>query len=104
MSILSSVLELNVSEQAVLDLKRQTFATAGGIAQALSRALPAIPPQDCAWAANTIGTYVAGLWPGAHPAPVVRTVLAQPEFAGFKPVAERDLERMILVLLRGLGK
>jgi TetR/AcrR family transcriptional regulator len=104
MSILSNVLERNVSEEAVLDLKRQTFALAGRISLALSQALPAIPPEDCAWGANVIGTYVAGLWPGAHPSQNVCNVLARPEFAALKPNAERDLERMIVTLLRGLGK
>ncbi|HTJ59102.1 MAG TPA: TetR family transcriptional regulator [Devosiaceae bacterium] len=102
LSILATTLEHNVSEQAVIELKRESLGLMYRMAGAISRALPALGEADCAWATSAIGTYVAGLWPSAHPNPLVEKVLAMPEFSGLKPRAEIDLERMIFVLLSGL--
>ena len=44
----------------------------------------------------------AGMWPAAFPNPVVADVIARPEFDALRAVPERDLERTILVLLKGL--
>ncbi len=102
MSILAGVLEHNVSADAVLELKRSMLRLSQRFAVALERAVPSLSFGDCAWAGSTIGTYVAGMWPSAFPNPVVAEVLARPEFAVLQAVAERDLERTILTLLRGL--
>jgi hypothetical protein len=103
-SILSTVLEQNVSEATILSIKRATLANAKRIAAALHAKLPGTQIEDCAWAASMIGTLVAGMWPGAHPAPVVAKVLAMPEFAGLKPSVERDLERAALALLSSITR
>ena len=70
---------------------------------ALARALPQFSPEDCIWATGVVGTFVAGLWPIANPSPLVDRVLSRPEFAPLKSSAERDLERMMLTLLKGLA-
>lgn len=103
MSILSSVLERNVSEEAVVALKIETLDLTRRIAGAMARVLPALSFEDCAWGGSVVAAFIAGLWPAAHPAPVVERVMARPEFAALKPAAERDLERMIFVVLKGLG-
>jgi TetR/AcrR family transcriptional regulator len=102
MCILSSVLERNVSAESVVALKRSMLGLSQRLAAALARALPALSVDDCAWAGSTIGTYVAGMWPAAFPNPVVADVIARPEFDALRAVPERDLERTILVLLKGL--
>ena len=102
MSMLSSVLEDNVSEALIISLKRAIRALSGRVAIALNRALPEIPLADSGWIAGMIATLVAGLWPGAYPNPVTAKVMAMPEFAGLKPDADRDLERAILVMLKGI--
>jgi hypothetical protein len=38
----------------------------------------------------------------AHPSPTAADILWRPEFAGLKPDAERDLGRVVAVLLAGL--
>lgn len=102
LGMLASVLERNVSEAAVLALKTALLEMSMRIATALSRALPGLPLDDCAWVASVTGTFVAGLWPVANPNPIVARVVARPEFAMMKPSVARDLERMMLALLRGL--
>lgn len=103
MSVMAGVLERNVSEEAVVTLKTEMLQQMGSVAAAMARALPQISQADCAWGASVIGNFVSGLWPAANPPPLVERVLARPEFAGLKPTAERDLERMILVLVKGLA-
>jgi len=104
LSILGTVLEQNVSESVILDMKRKTFALAGRAALALHRALPRLSVEDCGWVASTVATLVAGMWPTAEPSPVAARVMAMPEFAAMRPSVDRDLERAILVLLRGVSK
>lgn len=104
MGILSGVLERNVSEANVLALKTGMVGFAERAAAALARTLPQLSLADCGWAAATTATYVAGLWPSTSPSPAVARVMARPELALVKPVAERDLERTVLVLLRGLER
>ena len=103
MSILTSVLEHNVSAEALVDLKRAMLGLTQRLAAALAAALPSLSFADCAWAGTTIGTYVAGMWPSVFPNPIVAEVMARPEFAVLKRVPERDLERTILTLLTGLA-
>ncbi|MDR3474904.1 MAG: TetR/AcrR family transcriptional regulator [Devosia sp.] len=103
LGMLASVLERNVSEAAVVMLKTTMLMTAGRISAAMARALPQFSLEDCSWVTGVIGIFVSGLWPAANPSPLVAGVLARPEFEAMKLTAARDLERTILVLLRGLA-
>ncbi len=103
LSILATGLERNVSETAVVALKTEMFGLTARIAAALAGALPQLSATDCAWGTGIIGIFVSGLWPVANPSPIVAGVLARPEFAATKPTFERDLERAILMVLRGLA-
>jgi len=102
LGILAGVIERNVSEAGVLELKSAMLEMSGRIAGALSRALPDLSIEECGWVAGVTGTFVSGLWPAANPNPVVTGVMARPEFALMKLSTERDLERMLLTLLRGM--
>ena len=103
LAILSNVLERNVSETGVIELKTAMFTIGNRISSALSAALPRLTPADCAWAASIVGALVSGLWPTAHPSPVVAGVVRRPEFQMLQISIERDLERALLVLLKGLA-
>ena len=104
LSILATVLEANVSEELIVAMKRATKALSQRVALALHRTLPSVSVEDCGWVASMIATLVAGLWPTAHPSPAAARVAAMPEFAGLKPVAERDLALAILVMFRGISR
>src|SRR5487761_2382940 len=71
LGMLASVLERNVSEAGVLALKTAMLEMSTRIATALSRALPGLSFDDCAWVASVTGTFVSGLWPVANPNPIV---------------------------------
>jgi AcrR family transcriptional regulator len=104
LSILGTVLEQNVSEAVIVDMKRTTNALAGGAALALHNVLPDISVEDCGWVAATIATLVGGMWPNAQPSPAAARVMQMPEFAAMRRSVDRDLERAILIMLRGIAK
>lgn len=102
-SILSSTLEANVSEDTIIVVKRTMGGMAGEIAAALRTRLPHASAEDAFWAVTMIGALVAGMWPGAHPAPAAERVLSQPEFAPHRPNIERDLPRAVRALLASIA-
>ena len=102
MSIFSSVLEQNVSEKTIIAVKRHLKTRNKGIVAALASQLPGTRSEDCGWAVAMISALVAGMWPGAHPAPAAAAVLARPEFAEMILQPERDLRRAIAALLAGI--
>jgi TetR/AcrR family transcriptional regulator len=101
-SILTSVLEQNVSEETVINLKRTMVKQVTRIGKAIQGQLPKASLEDCIWVASMLGTIVAGLWPSAHPGTVPAQVLTRPEFAHLKPTIERDLERVGRALLKSI--
>jgi len=101
-SILSTVLEQNVSEETVVSLKRAMFGHVTRIGTAIHEQLPKAKLEDCIWVASMLGTVVAGMWPTANPGVVAANVLARPEFAHLKLSVERDLERVARALLKSI--
>ncbi len=102
-SIISPVVERNLSADAILTAKMTLVGLTSRIAQLLHERLPSISIADCAWAASAIAIYVAGIWPAVNPAPAVAEVLARPELAGMQPDFERDFTRFVEVLFAGLA-
>jgi TetR/AcrR family transcriptional regulator len=103
LSILNGVLEQNVSETAVLTLKRGVKAFNTRIATALAGRLPGASLADSAWVASMGATLVAGMWPSVNPSPAAAKVLAMPEFSHLKPRMDRDLERAIRALVQSIA-
>ena len=101
-SVLSWVLEQNVSEETVLDFKTRASVGAMGVADALHRALPSIPEDRCLWTLRSVFAFVAGLWPLTRMSPEVERVLSRPELCHLTPNFEEDLSRSVRALLYGL--
>jgi hypothetical protein len=99
LAVLAPVLEQNISEETIVSLKRETNEQVMRIAFVLHDKLPGATMEDCAFVAATINTLVAGLWPAAHPAPIVDKVLATPEFAHLRLDPAHVLERALVALL-----
>ena len=98
----ASILEHNLTAEAIVGAKIEMSATLGRAAVALRRALPWLSAPDAGWALATLITYVCGLWPAANPSPVAAEVLARPQFAHLRTDGPRDLRRFVEVLLTGL--
>ena len=101
-AIVSTTLEQNISEQAIISLKRGMAALLGRTAAVVQTRLPGSKLEDCAWLVSMVGTLVAGIWPVANPSETARRVLATPEFAHLKPSLDRDLERATRALLASI--
>lgn len=102
-SILSSVIESNVSEDSIMRTKRTMSAHTARLAEALQAKLPRASVADCGWALAMIGTLVAGMWPGAFPSAAAAKVLALPEFAAARPDVSRDLPRAARAILASIA-
>jgi len=98
----ASIVEHNLSADAIAAAKLRLLSLLGRLLGALCRALPWLAPADAAWAVNTLGLYVAGMWPTAHPSPAAAEALARPELAAFAIDATTEIERFTDVLFVGL--
>ena len=103
-AIVSTTLEQNISEAAVISLKRGMNSLIQQAADAIHTKLPGATREDCAWLTSMVGTLVAGMWPGANPSATAKRVLAMPEFAHLKPSLERDLARATRALLASIAR
>ncbi|APR78457.1 Transcriptional regulator, TetR family protein [Minicystis rosea] len=102
MSIVSSVLERNLSAESIAAAKRTLAELTLDIAGLLHARLPELSLVTCAWAANATATWVAGIWPAVHPPPAAKEALARPELEGMAVDFERDFTRYLRVIFAGL--
>ncbi len=103
-SVLASTLERNISEDTLVELKRDILAAGMRLMNALHTAAPALGPDGSLAAGHGIFALVAGLWPMANPASQVAAVMARPEFAGFERFHghfEENLRSAVQALLAG---
>src|SRR3569833_3074175 len=103
-AIVSSTLEQNISEAAVISLKRGMSSLIEKVAEATRAKLPGATREDCLWFTGMVGVIVAGMWPGANPSATAQRVLAMPEFAHLRPSLERDLARATRALLASIAR
>lgn len=80
----ASVFEHNVCPETVAEFKREFMETAAPAVSALARALPLLSEEKAFWCLGVLVMAATGMWAHCHPAPAVKTVLAQPEFAMMK--------------------
>ena len=97
----ASVLEHNMSADAIASVKREFAVLMPRAVQALRHALPWLSEPDAFMAFQSIELQLNALWPSANPSKAAREVLARPEFAMMCIDATRDYPRFIEVLLRG---
>ena len=102
-SIFASVLEQNVSEDAIVAVKRRIAALTNRILAALSAKMPNAHPGDLGWAFAMTISLIAGMWPAVHPSAPAAAVMSRPEFINMRLVPERDLQRSIGALLASIA-
>lgn len=101
-SILTTVLEQNVSLEVVRRFKQRAGELSTRIANAIHAACPSVPPAQLVEFQRWAQALIAGLWPIAHPAPVIVELLAESRYAQFAGDFENDLRRAITPLLASL--
>lgn len=100
-SVVASVLEQNVSEDAARAFKEDVRALALRIANALFTAIPRLPTERIMPIQRYVHALIAGMWPMAHPAAPMQRVLADPSFKHFRTDFEQDLRGSLVALFRG---
>jgi len=100
--MVSSILEHNLSAEAIASSKADMLALVPRAVGALRRALPWLDVDDAWFALRAVELHLAALWPMANPSRAAREVLSRPEFAVMIVDAGRDYPRFVEVLLEGL--
>ena len=103
LSQVSSVLEQNASDAAVLAFKQHSFEVLGRLVQALHRALPSVPLHDLGQSIHYVLVLIAGLWPQSHPSEAVRKALQQPSLSALQVDFEESLRQGLTLIFRGLA-
>jgi AcrR family transcriptional regulator len=95
-SVLPSVLEQNVSEDAVVAFKLLTRAFFEETAAFMCRAVPGLSLAAGLQLMQDGAVVITGLWPHAHPAAAVQRAIAQtPSLSVFRWDFEADLARLL---------
>lgn len=100
-SVLSSVLEHNLSEDALYRFKMGSIALGMRGIQALHRALPQLSMNDCQDFLLAQHAVIAGLWPMTQYNEVTDKVMSRPELARFRHEFEGGLTTILTALLLG---
>jgi AcrR family transcriptional regulator len=101
-SALPSVLEQNLSEEAVREFKGRSLEFLREAAAFLAERVPGLPREAALRLLHDGVLILVGLYPLAHPAPAVACVLEAPEMRELRHDMDRDLERILLALARDL--
>jgi AcrR family transcriptional regulator len=100
---LATVLEQNVSEEAVRAYKRGVLRLGLRLGNALRAALPLFPAPAIGPFLRYLHAGVAGLYPIAHPSPAAARVMRDPELAVLHADFPADLEVLVTATLTALS-
>ncbi|WP_115555243.1 TetR/AcrR family transcriptional regulator [Xanthomonas campestris] len=102
-SIMPSILERKLSFERMVEFKLNFLALRHQAAQALHARLPAMSVQAFDEVIKHALPLIIGLWPLSHPVDVAAQVIALPELEGLRYNFQQDVERALLILMRGAG-
>lgn len=103
-SVLATVLEQNLSEQALLTFKTESMQLGLKLMSAVQRVLPDLAPDNLMQLGQTIFALIAGLWPLGNPPPAVQKVMQRPELAPFQIQFQPSLQMALNLMLKGASK
>ena len=95
-SILASVLEKNLSEEAVSEFKNGALIFFEVIAEYFVQCCPELDRDAHMQLLHDTVSLITGLYPLTHPSPTVARVLNAPELKFFKRNFKEELERLLL--------
>jgi AcrR family transcriptional regulator len=99
---IATVLEQNISEEAVRDYKRGVMRLGLRLGNALRAALPLFPARATGPFLRYLHAGVAGLYPLANPAPAAARAMRDPELAVLHSDFAADLEALLAAVLTAL--
>jgi AcrR family transcriptional regulator len=100
-SVMSGVLERNVSVDSVRAFKRRAIARNARLANLIRGVLPDLGERAALETASLATTFLAGLWPLANPGPVVRAATEDPDLAAAHVDFTGRMTRGLVLLLAG---
>ena len=100
-SVLGSVLETNISEDALVKFKLETIQIATRMLTLFQTCVPAFPMERAYQIVTATTALIAGLWPLGNPSPVMNKVMELPELAPFKMEFATALERSLTLVFQG---
>jgi len=100
-SVLASVLEQNLSEQALLKFKTESMQLGVHIMAIVQKVLPDLPVENLMQVGQTLFALIAGLWPIGNPPESVQKVMSRPELAPFQMDFRPALELALNLMLKG---
>ncbi|MEM6454971.1 MAG: TetR family transcriptional regulator [Acidobacteriota bacterium] len=104
LSVLTSVLEKNLSEATIRALKTELHSLQTlRLGNSLHAALPSLDPHACQRLLLHLHVLIVGLWPLENKPPAVAKVLDDPQFASMRTDFARDLEAGLVTVMRGLA-
>ncbi len=94
----SSVLEHNVEEETVIEMKRSMISDSGPMFGEFMRVIGTDDIERVSWGLRRWVTSACGLWSHAHPSEVVAKVMEREEFSSMCIEYESDCVRLAKVL------
>lgn len=101
-SVVAGVLERHVTPEAAEQFKAHMLEVSIRLRNAIQVALPAIALDQVAAFVRYLHALIGGLWPMAHPAEPMSTILCRREYASLVCDFESDLRGALEPMLRGL--
>ena len=98
-SVMSSVLERNVSVETVRTFKRGAIARNQRLADLVARRIPGLRPEAAVEVASMASAFMAGVWPLANPGPTVVAATEDPDLLAAHVDFRSRLARMLVLLL-----
>jgi AcrR family transcriptional regulator len=98
-SVMSSVLERNVSVETVRSFKRGAIARNLRLADLVARRIEGLRPQAAVEVASMASAFIAGVWPLANPGPTVVAATEDPDLLTAHVDFRGRMARMLELLL-----
>lgn len=102
MSILSVVLERNLSVEVAVWFKKEVHAYMPELQVMLQQALPDVTEEQAGEIIHYFFIMSAGIWSAANPSPTLDEALSRPELAHMRMDFRRDLTRALCVMMHGV--
>jgi len=102
LSVLSSVLERNITVDNVIRFKMALREQVQRVVAAVGAALPSLSDDDVMQLLSATIHLTGGVWQAAHPSPAVNEALKHPELNPARVDFEQQMQRYLIIFLRGL--
>jgi len=101
-SVMTTVLEKNVSTDAIVEFKLAYMAQLDRLHQALSKALDDLEDAQIGLVIKSSYLYMVSMWPASHPNEEVAKALERPELESMCMDFEKDYPELLALTIKGV--